>query len=150
MDNLNLPSFDFKTKIENAKTYILDEFRHKFVKLTPEEFVRQSFTKFLVQNKNYPANLISIEYQIEINKNIRRCDIVLFNSEMKPKLIVECKAPNIKIDKKVFEQIFDYHYELKPKYLIVTNGISHYCMQSDEKNNSYKFLEDIPKFENLL
>lgn len=146
MDKLNLPSFDFKTKTENGKTYILDEFRRKFVKLTPEEFVRQSFAKFLVENKKYPANLISIEYQIKINQNIRRCDIVIFSNEMKPKLIVECKAPSIKIDKKVFEQIFDYHYELKPKYLIVTNGIVHYCMITDQETNSYKFLEDIPEY----
>ena len=147
MENLNLPSFDFKTKTENGKTYILDEFRRKFVKLTPEEFVRQSFAKFLVEDKNYPASLLSIEYQIKINQNIRRCDIVMFSNEMKPKLIVECKAPSVKIDNKVFEQIFDYHYELKPKYLIVTNGISHYCMITDEKTNSYKFLEDIPEYK---
>ena len=75
--------------------------------------------------------------------------IVLFDKNMKPQLIVECKAPKIKINKKVFEQIFDYHYELKPKYLIVTNGISHYCMITNDKNNSYDFLNDIPDYDDL-
>lgn len=149
MKELNLPSFEFKTKTEEGRTYILDEFRRKYIKLTPEEFVRQRFTKFLVEFKQYPSNLISIEYQININKNIRRCDIVLFNSEMKPHLVVECKAPSIKIDKKVFEQIFDYYYELKPQYLIVTNGIEHYCMITDELKNSYSFLDEIPFYKDL-
>ena len=149
MKDLNLPSFDFKTKTEEGKTYILDEFRRKFVKLTPEEFVRQRFTRFLVEFKQYPANLISIEYQIKINKNIRRCDIVLFNPAMKPRIIIECKAPSIKIDNKVFEQIFDYYYELKPQYLIVTNGIEHYCMITDVANKSFKFMEQIPTYHEL-
>jgi len=149
MHELNLPKYDFKYKKENDEKYIFDEIRNKFLVLTPEEFVRQHFIKFLINDKKFPKNLLAVEYKIEINKNIRRCDIVVFDKKIKPKLIVECKAPSININQKTFEQIFDYHYELKPEYLIVTNGIVHYYIKSDTENNSYVFLDDIPNFDKL-
>jgi len=138
-----LPKYDYKIKTEDNGDYILDEIRKKFVKLTPEEQVRQNFVKYLISEKKYPKSLFAIEYKIEINKNIMRCDIVIFDKDFKPNIIVECKAPNIKITEKTFNQAIDYYFVLKPKYIIVTNGLTHYYVEFNEKENSFKFIEDI-------
>lgn len=149
MEKLNLPSYSFRLKEENGKPYIFDKFRKKFLVLTPEEWVRQHFAVYLVEELNYPQNLISIEYSMKVNTLSKRGDIVAFNRKGQAVLLVECKAPSVKIDQKVFDQIATYNMQLNVPLLAVTNGLNHYCCQVDFSKKSYLFLENIPDFGSL-
>lgn len=147
---LNLPKYQFNIKkTEDEKLIIFDDIRKKYVALTPEEWVRQNFVKYLISEKNYSKNLISVEMQLYLNKTSKRCDIVVFNKKAEPKIIVECKAPEVAINQKVFEQIMQYNIKLKVDYLIVTNGIEHYCCKVDYEHEKCIFLTEIPNFEVL-
>jgi len=150
MESLNLPTYSFNIKFQGQRKYIFDTLRKKYVLLTPEEWVRQNFLKFLTENKNYPASLIFVEMEFKLNTLSKRCDAVVFNRSGNPILIVECKAPSVKIDKLVFEQIARYNMQLKVDYLIVTNGLSHYCCKIDFEKSTYVFLPDIPFYEKIL
>lgn len=129
---------------------IFDPIRRKYVKFTPEEWVRQNFVQYLIQEGKYPAGLIGIEIMFNLNKLKRRVDILIHNRAGKPVLIVECKAPDIIIDDKVFDQIVCYNMGLKVPYIIVTNGMDHYACRIDHENNKYEFLLVIPLYEELL
>ncbi len=142
-----MPKYEYNIKTEANGDYILDEIRKKYVKYTPEEQVRQNFIKFLIKDKNYPKSLFAVEYKIEINKNIMRCDILVFNKDFKPNIIIECKAPNVKISEKAFNQVVDYYYVLKPKFVVVTNGLVHYYVEFNKSENNYKFISEIPSFK---
>ena len=146
MESLNLPTYSFNIKFQEQRKYIFDTLRKKYVLLTPEEWVRQNFLKYLIEEKKYPASLISVEMEIKLNKLSKRCDAVIFNRNGKPFLIVECKATTVKIDQIVFEQIARYNMQLQVKYLIVTNGLKHYCCKIDFENQSYAFLKEIPDY----
>ncbi|WP_428742329.1 type I restriction enzyme HsdR N-terminal domain-containing protein [Tenacibaculum sp.] len=146
MQKLNLPSYTFKLKSNENKTLIFDNLRKKYVVLTPEEWVRQHFSQWLVQEKNYPISLIAIEKQLVINNLKKRTDIVIFNSDGHPNIIVECKAPHIKITQDTFDQIARYNLKLNANYLIVTNGLQHFFCVLDKKNETYVFLRDIPEY----
>ncbi|OFX20912.1 MAG: restriction endonuclease subunit R [Bacteroidetes bacterium GWA2_31_9b] len=150
MESLNLPTYSFNIKFQGQRKYIFDTLRKKYVILTPEEWVRQNFLKFLTENKNYPASLIFVEMEFKLNTLSKRCDAVVFNRSGNPVLIVECKASTVKIDKLVFEQIARYNMQLKVDYLIVTNGLLHYCCKIDFENQNFEFLNDIPNFLQLL
>ncbi|MDT7832184.1 type I restriction enzyme HsdR N-terminal domain-containing protein [Flavobacteriaceae bacterium S356] len=147
MQALNLPSYDFKLKSNENKTLIFDNFRKKYMVLTPEEWVRQHFAQFLVNQKGYPISLIALEKQLTINGLKKRTDIVVHNTEGLPEIIVECKAPHIVIGQDTFDQIARYNLKLNANYLIVTNGLEHYFCKMDTKNESYVFLKDIPNYE---
>ena len=147
MEKLNLPAYSFKVKKEDDKYFIFDNFRKKHLVLTPEEWVRQHFAQYMVDQLGYPANLISLEYSLTVNKLIKRCDIVAFNRSGNPVVLVECKSTKVKIDQKVFDQIATYNMQLNVPVLVVTNGLSHYCCLVDTKNKSYSFLKDVPKFD---
>ncbi len=125
---------------------IFDAIRKKFVVLQPEEWVRQHCVQYLMEVKNYPKSLINVEKKLEINTLTKRYDIVIFNTDGSIHLIVECKAPKIKIDQSTFDQIARYNLELNASYLMVTNGINHYYCQMDFENERYLFLEDLPEF----
>lgn len=129
---------------------IFDPVRRKYVKFTPEEWVRQNFVQYLIQEGKYPAGLIGIEIMFSLNKLKRRVDILIHNRAGKPVMIVECKAPDIIIDDKVFDQIICYNMGLKVPYIIVTNGMDHYACRIDHENNKYEFLLVIPLYEELL
>jgi len=148
MQQLNLPVYSFKTKEEKGKSYIFDEIRKKYLQLTPEEWVRQHFVKYLIQEKNYPASLIVLEKGLKLNELSKRADVLIYK-DSSPILLVECKAPEVKITQSTFDQIARYNLTFKVPFLIVTNGMSHYCCQIDFENNSYKFLEEIPDFTTL-
>ncbi|GAG33027.1 unnamed protein product, partial [marine sediment metagenome] len=126
MEALNLPTYSFKIKSEGQRKYIFDGVRKKYIQLTPEEWVRQNFVQFLIQEKKYPESLISIEMFFKINKLMKRSDIVIFNKQGNPVVIVECKSPGVKISQDTFDQIARYNMKFKVDYLIVTNGINHY------------------------
>lgn len=149
MQKLNLPAYNIKIKNEGEKTFVFDPFRKKLVVLTPEEWVRQHFLNFLTTEKNYPASLIAVEKSLKVNNLEKRTDIVLYNKMHQPHLIVECKAPDITITQAVFEQVARYNITLKTPYLIVTNGISHYCCKINFTDNSFQFIENIPDFQSL-
>jgi len=149
MQKLNLPDYSAVLRINKANNTIFDIIRKKHIKLTPEEWVRQNFIMFMITERNYPAGLINVEMGLTLNNLTRRCDIVSFDKTGKPKVIVECKAPSVKITQKTFDQIAAYNLELDVDYLIVTNGLTHYCCKINRKENSYDFIEDVPDFNNI-
>ena len=146
---LNLPSYPAKILKRNGKNVIFDTLRQKYVALTPEEWVRQHFVHFLTDFKGYPKGLLANEIQLDLNGTKKRCDTVLFNKDLSAKMIVEYKAPNIEITQAVFDQITRYNMVLKVEYLIVSNGIRHYCCRIDYNTMQYTFLPDIPAFTEL-
>ncbi len=115
--------------------------------LTPEEWVRQHFIHYLIEEKNYPISLIAVEKKVTVNKLTKRTDILVFNAKGNPHIIVECKAPSINITQNTFDQIARYNLKLDANYLIVTNGLHHFYCFMDFKKESYVFLDSIPRYE---
>lgn len=146
MQKLNLPDFNFKIKNSENKMLIFDNLRKKYLVLTPEEWVRQHFVHYLISEKKYPISLIAIEKQLTLNTRKKRTDILVFNQIGTPELIVECKAPSVKITQDTFDQIARYNLKLNANYLIVTNGLTHFYCKMDFKNKTYIFLKDIPAY----
>ena len=149
MFQLNLPVFETNIIEKDGKKYIFDILRHKFVKITPEEWVRQHFIHYLIEHKHYPLSLLANEVEIELNKTKKRCDSVLYKRDLSAQMIIEYKAPDINIAQKVFDQIARYNMVLRVEYLIVSNGMKHYCCKIDYENRSYSFLSEIPDYEQL-
>jgi hypothetical protein len=147
MQKLNLPQYKFKLKNNENKTLIFDKVRKKYFVLTPEEWVRQHYISFLIEEKKYPVSLIAIEKQLTINGLKKRSDILIFNTNGKPEIIVECKAPSVKITQETFDQIARYNLKLKANYLVVTNGLQHIFCKIDTETESYIFLPEIPDYK---
>lgn len=147
---LNLPYANTKIVVRNEKQMVFDFLRKRFVVLTPEEWVRQQFTHFLVEHKGYPAMFIGNEITLSVGRLSRRCDSVVFNKSAEPVMIIEYKAPTVKITQKVFEQICSYNIALHAPYLTVSNGLQSYCCRIDKEANTYEFLKDIPAYGELL
>ena len=141
---LNLPNFDIKVKKTAEQLLVWDEASRKYVALTPEEWVRQHFVHFLIAEKGYRQELIANEVSISLNGTAKRCDTVIFDRQLTPLVVVEYKAPSIPITPKVFEQIVRYNMVLHVQYLIVSNGMRHFCCQIDYETQSYRFLKEIP------
>lgn len=133
-----------KLPARNGKNVIFDVIRRRYVALTPEEWVRQHFVHFLLAHKGYPQALMANEVQVQLNSTKKRCDTVLYRRDLTARMIVEYKAPDIEITQKVFDQITRYNMVLKVDYLIVSNGLQHYCCRMDYEHNTYIFLHDIP------
>ena len=150
MEQLNLPEYTFRYRQNSTATEIFDISRSKFVKLTPEEWVRQNFLMFLITEKSFPASLITVEKTLKYNKLTKKADIVVFDNTASPRLIVECKAPGIKISQDVFDQVARYNFPLKVDYLIVTNGLEHYCCKMDYTNSTWKFVNHIPDYKSII
>lgn len=140
---LNLPKFDYKIRERNDKLEIFDVIRRKYIVMTPEEWVRQHFIHFLVDHKNYSKALIRVESGLRYNKVQKRTDILIYTREGAPHMLVECKSYKERISQKTFDQIMVYNRSLSTQYLVVTNGIEHYCCVLEE-GRVLKFLEDIP------
>ena len=149
MEKLNLPTYSFNIKLIEQRKYIFDFIRKKFVILTPEEWVRQNFLKYLVEEKKYPASLIFVEKEFKLNNLSKRSDAVVYDKSGNPVLIIECKATSVKIDQKVFDQITRYNMQLKVDFLVITNGLEHFCCKIDYLNKKYLFLKEVPDFNNL-
>ena len=149
MFRLNLPQYEIKIGEKDGKRRIFDFLRRKYVALTPEEWVRQHFTHYLVEHKGYPKGLMGNEVELHIGEKRLRCDTVLYNKEGQPRMIIEYKAPTIQIQQKTFDQISAYNLLLHVDYLIVSNGLQHYCCKMEYENQKYLFLQDIPDYENL-
>ena len=146
MKNLNFPSYNFRIKNSENNTYIFDVIRKKFVVLQPEEWVRQNCIQFLINEKNFPVNLINVEKVVKINGLNKRYDIIAYNSDGSIYLIVECKAPEVKISQSAFDQIARYNLTLKASYLMVTNGLNHYFCTIDHNLGIYNFLKELPSY----
>lgn len=150
MTRLNLPPFEIKLRGIKAQPQIFDILRKKYIALTPEEWVRQHFVHFLVEHKGYPAALMANEIQLKVGEKTLRADSVLYSRDLKPRMIIEYKAPHIPITQKVFDQISIYNMLLHVDYLVVSNGLQHYICKMDYNDKKYLFLEDIPDYEELL
>ncbi len=149
MLKLNLPSYNVKVKKIDDKLFVFDGLRKKYVALTPEEWVRQHFINYLVTEKDYPSTLIANEIQINLNNQKVRCDSVVYNRNIQPLMIIEYKAPQVTVNQQVFDQIAKYNIVLKVDFLIVSNGLEHYCCKIDYEKQSFHFLKDIPSYEEL-
>ncbi len=148
---LNLPATRLQVKVcDDGITRVFDRLRQKFVALTPEEWVRQHFTANMIENLGYPAALMGNEVMITLNGTMRRCDTVVYaHTGLTPLMIVEYKAPHVAITQRVFDQIFRYNMVLNVRWLVVSNGLSHYCCEINYKERNYKFLPSIPTYAEI-
>ena len=149
MLQLNLPASQFKIKQTEKGYFIFDQFRKRYVKLTPEEWVRQHFVMFLIEHKGYPAALLAVEPQLNLHGMRKRCDAVLYDLQINPQLIIELKAPNIPITQAVFDQVAVYNSKLKVHLFMVSNGLEHYCCRVNTETASYDFFEEIPEYREI-
>jgi hypothetical protein len=135
---------------KDGKKYILDIIRKKYLVLTPEEWVRQNLVLFLVNQKKYPKNLIRVEQKLDGKELFFRSDIVIYDRNGKPKMIIECKAEKVKISQETFEQISKYNFQFKVDFLMITNGVQFYICKMNYENQSYEFLKEIPEYSQIL
>lgn len=146
---LNFPVVEFRfQKNEKGNLQVFDMIRKKFVDVTPEEWVRQHIIHFLINHKHVPASMISVEKQLVLNNTKRRTDLVVFNSTLKPLMIIECKAPEIKIDQLTVNQALRYNLELKVPSVFLSNGLQHVFLKLGE--NEPEILKELPDYQNLL
>ncbi|MDR0732865.1 MAG: type I restriction enzyme HsdR N-terminal domain-containing protein [Dysgonamonadaceae bacterium] len=149
MLELNLPQAELNIREENGKTYVFDRLRKRFVRLTPEEYVRQSFVSYLITHKKYPQSRLANEIGIELGNVKKRCDTVLYDERLHPLMIIEYKAPSVLIQQNTFDQITRYNMSLRVPWLVVSNGIQHYCCRIDYEKKGYSFFKDIPEYGEL-
>lgn len=149
MQPLNFPAYSFRFKNSENKVAIFDEIRKKFILLSPEEWVRQHVVRYFLIDKKYPKSLINVEKLLKVNGLTKRYDVVVFNPDGSIFLLVECKAPEIKISQNTFDQIARYNLTMKAELLMVTNGQNHYFCRMDFENERYEFLKDLPEFTTI-
>ncbi len=149
MIQLNLPPFAIKLSGTKERPLVLDVLRRKYVSLTPEEWVRQHFVHFLMEYKGYPMALLANEVALKIGNKPLRADSVLYGRDLRPRMIVEYKAPSVAITQQVFDQVMAYNLLLHVDYLVVSNGLQHYCCKVDYASGSCSFLQDIPMYTDL-
>jgi hypothetical protein len=151
MEKLNLPEITARIREgKHGKQEIFDEVRKKFVRLTPEEWVRQHFLHYMIHQLGFPASLIVVEAALKYNSMLKRFDILAYRADGQPCFVVECKSPDVEITQAVFDQVAMYNMTLTVDYLAVTNGISHYACQVDHKQRTYRFLQEIPTYEFVI
>ncbi len=149
MLELNLPECELKFSGDADKITVWDRTRQKYVAFTPEENVRQHFVNYLITSLGYPATHLMNEVSVNLNGLSRRCDTVAYDRSLTPKVIVEYKAPNVRITNEVFAQIARYNLVLKVDWLIVSNGLKHYCVKMDYDTGGYTFQKEIPAYSSL-
>ncbi len=150
MYSLNLPTYDAKIRKSESGLEIFDPLRRKYIVLTPEEWVRQHFVNYLITEKNYPISLMANEVGIKLNSLTRRCDTVVYNKQLEPLMIIEYKESKTTVTQHTFDQIVRYNNVLRVPYIVVSNGITHYCCKIDYTNQSYEFIIEIPNYNNLI
>ena len=146
---LNLPPFDMKLSGTRERMKVFDVLRRRYITLTPEEWVRQHFVNYLINHLGYPAPLLANEVQLTVGEKHLRADTVLFSRDMRPRMIVEYKAPSVAITPDVFNQIAVYNTLLHVDYLVVSNGIEHYCRRIDYTTGQALSLDHIPTYDTL-
>jgi hypothetical protein len=146
MQKLNFYSYSFRFKNSENKVSIFDEIRKKFIILTPEEWVRQHVVHFLLEEKNYPISHINVEKVLKVNGLRKRYDVVVYKPDGSIYILIECKAPAIKIAQATFDQIARYNMTMNAQFLMVTNGLNHYFCKMDFENEKYQFLAELPNY----
>ena len=146
---INLPPYDIKMREQGGKRQIFDFLRRKYVALTPEEWVRQHFVHFLINHKGYPQGLLANEVELKAGDKKLRCDTLLYNRALQPQMIIEYKAPHVEITQQVFNQITVYNHLLHVDFLVISNGLQHFCCRMDYDHQSYAFLQEIPDYQLL-
>lgn len=149
MQKLNFPSYTFRFKNSENKVSIFDTIRKKFIILTPEEWVRQHVVQYLLEEKKYPKSLINVEKVLHVNGLRKRYDGVVYNPNGSIFILIECKAPEVKISQTTFDQIARYNMTLEAEFLMVTNGLNHYFCKMDFENEKYEFLKELPNYNKL-
>ena len=144
MIKIDYPEHSFRIKNENNNEFIFDEFRKSWLRLTPEEWVRQNFIQYLVQVKKYPSSLMAIEKEIQLGELKKRFDILVYDQQHQPWMMIECKEMNVEIDEKVLHQILRYNMALPVRYMIITNGS--YCVGYEKLENRLELLKYLPGF----
>lgn len=143
---LNFPPYPFRLQEREGGLYIFDELRKKHLLCTPEEWVRQHLVQYMISQKLYPRGLVRIEGGLSVNERRRRSDVLFYNSLGEEHLLAECKSPAVKITDKVFSQVALYNTQHRAKYLLVTNGLEHFCCEMDYEHHSYRFINSIPAY----
>lgn len=143
---LNLPPYPFKISDQNGQLSLFDVIRKRNIIITPEEWVRQHFVQYLINQKKYPRTLIKLEGGHRLNGMAKRTDIMVYNPSGEKILLIECKAPSVTIDQKTFDQVARYNMVHKVKLLAVTNGLQHYYCNIDFEKSEYRFIEDLPVY----
>lgn len=146
---MTIPEKELRIRNDNGLLKVFCRLRNKYVALTPEEYVRQRFVSWLIDTKHYPESLMTNETAITVNGVRRRCDTIVWSRKLEPLIIVEYKAPDVKLTQKVYDQIVRYNLSLRARFLIVSNGNQSYCCLNDYENNSYRFLPEIPDYQDL-
>ena len=144
---INLPPYEIKWREHNGHRQIFDFLRRKYVALTPEEWVRQHFVHFLIEQKGYPKGLLANEVELRVGEKKLRCDSLLYDKAMQPQMIIEYKAPEVEITQQVFDQISVYNRLLHVDYLVISNGLQHFCCRMDYEKHSWEFLPEIPSYD---
>lgn len=148
--SLNFPEIEARfSKSEKGDMQIFDIVRKKSVDLTPEEWVRQHVIHFLIHHKNYPLSLIGVEKQLKLNHTIKRTDVVVYDSQLKPLLLIECKADSVSLNQSTIDQALRYNLELNVPFLLLTNGLKHVCLHLSDQGQA-NYLKDIPEYKELL
>lgn len=147
VEALNLPTYDFHVDKQEGRRVVYDPIRQTYVRLTPEEWVRQHFVQYLIQEQGAPAGLVSVEASFRYQGQPRRADIVIYSRQGEPLLLVECKAPRVSIGQDAFDQGAQYNLVLGAPFLVVTNGQTHYACRVDFDARNYAFLDDLPCYE---
>jgi len=149
MELLNLPLSELRIKQRNGKAYVFDRLRNRFVRLTPEEQVRQQWIAFLIEHKGYPSGRMANEVEIAVGNIRKRCDTVLYDNYLQPLMILEYKSPATVISQKAFDQIARYNLTLQVPWLIVSNGIDHFCCRTAEDGKAFVFVNEIPEYKKM-
>lgn len=150
MKPLKLPPCSLRIKEGKGSRLIYDSLRRKYVTLTPEEWVRQHFVYYLIEHLGYPSGLISIEASFRLHSMVRRADILVHDRAGEPVMIVECKAPEVKISQEVFDQVINYNFSYGVRYLVVTNGVTHFAGKIDKEAHTFTLLDHIPDYETII
>jgi len=150
METLNLPSYSFRTTEREDTALIYDPIRQTYVRLTPEEWVRQHFVQYLIQELGVPAGLVAVEAPFRFEGQSWRADVVVHDRQAAPLLLVECKAPSVPIGQDAFDQGARYNLVLGAPFLVVTNGQTHYACRVDLDTRDHAFLDDLPNYDTLL
>ena len=149
LPHLNLPTYNIRLREVAGKYDVFDPLRRKYVALTPEEWVRKHFVNFLIEQRGYPSGLMANEVSLNLNGLSRRCDTVVYDRHVRPRVIVEYKRPTVRITQKVFDQISRYNIVMQVDYLIISNGLDHYCCKMDYEHQTYAFIQNIPNFSEV-
>lgn len=144
MVKVDFPKFDYKIKQLENREFIFDELRKQWVRLTPEEWVRQNFIQYMVQTNHYPASLIGVEKEIQLGALKKRFDLLVFNSNHEPWMMIECKAMDVELGADVLQQVLRYHAAIPVSFLVITNGLYTFCYKKN--NRELEAMDALPVF----